>query len=205
MEVFADLVRAVLDHEQIRHCCMIGHSMGGYVTLAFAEAYPACLAGFGLFHSTAFPDNADKQQARLRGISFMRENGAAPFLRQSIPNLFTDQFKQEHPEEVSALVQRGASFEHQALIAYYEAMLKRPDRTAVLASGEVPVLIIAGALDNAVPLRESVAQAALAKTTVFHTLEGAAHMGMWEAAAAANLHLSEYLSFVFGHSNHHQQ
>jgi pimeloyl-ACP methyl ester carboxylesterase len=197
MEFFADLLRALIEQERIERCCVIGHSMGGYAALAFAQAYPGFLTGLGLFHSTAFPDSPEKQQARKRSIAFIRENGAALFLRTATPNLFGDRFKKENPAEVEDLIERGSSANPEVLVSYYEAMLRRPDRTAVLRSARVPVLMIAGIADNAVPLAESLKQAALAPLTFVHFLEDAAHMGMWEAPETAGKVLSDFLRFVY--------
>ncbi len=61
MQDYADCIYALLQHENIEKCIMLGHSMGGYITLAFAEKYPGCLLGFGLVHSTAFADTRRKK------------------------------------------------------------------------------------------------------------------------------------------------
>jgi pimeloyl-ACP methyl ester carboxylesterase len=82
-------------------------------------------------------------------------------------------------------------------------MLERPDRTQVLASSVVPVLLIAGALDKAVPLAESLRQTALAPMTFFHLLEDVAHMGMWEKPEAAARILLDYLGYVYAKNKVH--
>jgi pimeloyl-ACP methyl ester carboxylesterase len=197
VEDFAELIKAILTHENIRHCCLIGHSMGGYVTLAFAEAYPELLSGWGLFHSTAFADSPEKQQARQKGIAFIQENGTAPFLKQSMPNLFAKRFKETHPDQVASLIQRGSLFNPATLIQYYKAMLRRPDRRAVLSSSMVPVWLMIGEQDPAVPLKESLEQTALAQTSFVHILEDVAHMGMWEAVTEVRETLSAYLTYIF--------
>src|SRR5687768_2464498 len=56
---YADCVHALLQHEKIARCILLGHSMGGYITLAFAKKYGEELMGFGLLHSTAFADNEE--------------------------------------------------------------------------------------------------------------------------------------------------
>jgi pimeloyl-ACP methyl ester carboxylesterase len=61
IEDHADVIKTILDEENITECVMIGHSMGGYITLAFAEKYSAVLKGFGLFHSSAFADDEEKK------------------------------------------------------------------------------------------------------------------------------------------------
>jgi pimeloyl-ACP methyl ester carboxylesterase len=197
IETFAELIHALLRHEAVDRCCMIGHSMGGYITLAFAERYPEYLWGWGLFHSTAFEDSAEKKQTRRRSIAFIQENGAMPFLRQSTPKLFADRFKLEQPQEVEALLRRNERFGPDVLVNYYEAMLRRPDRREVLAGSAVPVLLIIGKRDNAVPLKESLELVSLAEMTFVYIMDQAAHMGMWEAVPEANKALDEYLDFAF--------
>ena len=61
---------------------MIGHSMGGYITLAFAEKYPEMLRAFGLFHSSAFADDEEKKETRRKAIKSIRENGPAAFFNR---------------------------------------------------------------------------------------------------------------------------
>ncbi len=197
IETFAELTHALLRHERIEQCCLIGHSMGGYITLAFAEKYPEYLKGWGLFHSTALADNPEKQQARRKGMTFIRENGAQAFLKLSVPNLFADRFKQEQPREVADLIERGALCNPSALISYYEAMLERPDRSAILQNSPVPVLMIIGEQDLAVPLQDSLKQASMAATSFVQILEQVAHMGMWEAAVKTSYALLDFLSFTY--------
>lgn len=69
VEGMADVLETILGHESISNCVIIGHSMGGYVTLAFAEKYPENLLAFGLFHSTAFPDSEEKNLRAARVLN----------------------------------------------------------------------------------------------------------------------------------------
>ena len=68
MESGAVYVREVLTSLAIQKCVLIGHSMGGYVGLAFAEKYPELLLGLVLFHSSALPDSAEKKENRNKTI-----------------------------------------------------------------------------------------------------------------------------------------
>ena len=67
MEGMAESLLDILDNENLSDCIMIGHSMGGYITLAFAEKYESRLRGIGLFHSTAYADSEEKKETRRRG------------------------------------------------------------------------------------------------------------------------------------------
>ena len=79
MELAADCIRQILKEEKIERTILFGHSMGGYITLAFAEKYPDCLTAFGLLHSTAYADSAEKKAGRQRGIDFIRTHGSYEF------------------------------------------------------------------------------------------------------------------------------
>jgi pimeloyl-ACP methyl ester carboxylesterase len=72
---------------------VLGHSMGGYITLAFAEKYASMLNRFGLVHSTAFADSEEKKKSREKSIGMIGEYGSRAFLKNTTPNLFADRFK----------------------------------------------------------------------------------------------------------------
>jgi pimeloyl-ACP methyl ester carboxylesterase len=193
IEWLSDCIKAILDNENIKNCSLIGHSMGGYITLAFAEKYPELLNKFGLFHSTAYADNEEKIQTRRRGIEFIKEHGAYAFLKQSTPNLFGKKFTDEHPEVIAELIERNKSFTNEALIQYYEAMIARRDRTAILKNTSIPFLYIMGAEDKAAPLKDCLEQCYLPSISFTTILGSSAHMGMWEETEKSNSALAEFL------------
>ncbi len=182
--------------------CIIGHSMGGYITLAFAEKYPASLSSFGLFHSSAYADSEEKKAARLKSIEFIKQNGAHAFLKTMIPGLFClpgqDGSKPSDPlmkqQQIDELLEKGKKFSAEALTAYYNAMIARPDRTHVLKNFLHPVLFIMGEHDKVVPLEQSLPQSHLPKQSQLHILRNSAHMGMLEETLKANKALLDFLS-----------
>lgn len=198
LEGLADAVHAMLQHEGLQTCIMIGHSMGGYITLAFAEKYGHLLQGFGLFESSAFADTDEKISTRRKGIAFIQEHGAYNFLKTSIPNLYSPATKQDNPALIEQQLQTGQRFSNEALIAYYEAMIQRLDRTEVLRRSTVPVLFVLGKHDTAVPLQAGLVQCHLPQIAYIHVLEHSGHMGMVEEPERSNTILSQYLSETFG-------
>ena len=193
IEEYAECMKAVLEAEKIKNCVMIGHSMGGYLMLAFAEKYPHYLQGMGLFHSTAYADNEEKKTARRKSIELIRQYGSAAFLEQTIPNLFSDDFKNKAPREVASLIKRYANFKTETLVSYYEAMIRRPDRTGVLKTFPGPVLFIIGENDKAVPLAQSLQQCHLPQLSYIHIFENTAHMGMLENTDLSNHIVENFL------------
>jgi len=190
---FAEVIKCILENEQIASCIMLGHSMGGYITLSFAEKYPALLSGFGFIHSTAFADSEDKKENRLRSISLIETYGAYSFLKNSLPNLFSAAFKEAFPGKIVSLTEKGKLFSNRALQQYSAAMMKREDKTTVLKNATVPVLFICGDQDVAAPLNDLKQQFPLPDCSYIHILENVGHMGMWEAPEQLNNFLLEFI------------
>jgi len=196
MDDYARVIRSILDHESIVSCQLIGHSMGGYITLAFAEKNPEMLESFGLFHSTAYADNEEKKNARKKGIEFIRQYGSAKFIEQTIPNLFSDKFKAESADVIKELLRRFANFNPASLVRYYEGMMERPDRTHVLKKFKKPVLFIMGEYDTAIPLQQSLEQCHLPDFSYIHIAKNSGHMAMLEESNWSNHVLEKFLGNV---------
>lgn len=190
---YADIINALLITENIDSCIMLGHSMGGYITLAFAENYAEKLLKFGLVHSSALADSNEKKLTRLKGIELMDTYGAAPFLKNTIPNLFSSNFKKEHLAMVSGLIDAAQLFNTEACKQYYRAMMNRPDRTAVLKGNPKPILFVIGTEDVAAPMADVLPQTLLPVDADHYILEGVGHMGMWEATDQLNEILIDFI------------
>lgn len=193
MEGLAHSVLAVLEAEKIDHCVMIGHSMGGYITLAFADHYKHKLKGFGLFHSTAYADSEEKKETRRKGIQFIRQHGALEFLKTTTPNLYAPESQKERRDLIEEHLLSVHNFSSEALVSYYEAMMSRPDRSHLLRLTQVPVLFIVGRHDTAVPFDDAMQQSHLPRLSYIHILENSGHMGMVEEPAESNKALLSYL------------
>jgi pimeloyl-ACP methyl ester carboxylesterase len=200
IESMAADIKKILDNEQISLCTMLGHSMGGYVTLAFADMYPHFLEAIGLIHSSAYADGSEKLNARQKNIKFIEENGSAPFLKTMLPNLFASTFKLEHADMVETLIEQAKYFTKDALIGYNRAMMKRPDRSHVLKNSRVPVLFIIGEEDQAVSPADALEQSSFPAVAQVEMIKGIAHMGMLEAPEQVQLAVSDFLKLVAGYS-----
>jgi pimeloyl-ACP methyl ester carboxylesterase len=196
MESLAAVLKELLDKEAIERCVFIGHSMGGYITLAFAENYPERVWAFGFFHSTAYADSEEKKAGRRKSIEFIREHGAAPYIRQSTPNLFAAETREQRPGLVEDMIRRHSKFSAASLIAYLQAMLQRPERLSVLEHFPRPILFVIGEKDQIVPPEQSLQQVHLPRIALVRFLPGAGHMGMLEEAVAGSVIIQEFVNFI---------
>ena len=176
----ADLVYAQVIKPLKVKPLVVGHSLGGYVTLGLAERYASAIGGFCLFHSTGFPDSDEKKQTRNKTMDFVNEKGVGEFIGQFVPGLFHSTFRREHPETVQEVVALCAKTPRLTITSYLSAMRDRPDRMQVLKEFAGEKLIVAGEKDGAIPLEQSLAMKEIVGEKDFCLLENTAHMGMFE-------------------------
>lgn len=155
---------------------LVGHSLGGYVTLAMARQDHDYCQKMVLFHSSAFADPEEKKENRNKTIDFVKRNGVAPFLETFVPTLF---FDKNHPS-ISRVKNITARTPQETLIAYTEAMRDRPSREEFLKKYKGLTLVIAGEEDGVIPMEISQKMAELSPKITFCTLEKTGHMGMYE-------------------------
>jgi pimeloyl-ACP methyl ester carboxylesterase len=197
MEGLAVCVQTILHAENVTDCIMIGHSMGGYITLAFADKFASMLNGFGLVHSTSYADNEEKKDTRKKGIAFISDNGSTAFLKTAIPNLYAAITKEKNPDLINEHVESSQTFSKAALTAYYQSMIKRPDRSSVLNKTKLPVLFILGKQDTTIPLHDGLKQSHLPMWSYVHILEESGHMGMTEEPEKVNSFITSYISSIY--------
>ncbi|WP_100313853.1 alpha/beta fold hydrolase [Thermoflavifilum aggregans] len=187
MELLAELVKVILDQEKVEQCVLVGHSMGGYVAMAFADAYADRMKGLCLLHSTAYEDSEEKRQARVRSIQFIQTHGSELFLKQMVPGLFASHYVHAHPDEVNQIVKQSQRIPAEMLIAYYRAMMKRPDRSYLLRTLRIPIAFVFGKEDTSLLLDQALSMISLPGDSTVHVLEQTGHMSMIEHPRLARL------------------
>ncbi len=171
----------VIETKEIDSCCLIGHSMGGYIALAFAERYPEVVTGLVLFHSTAYPDSEERKETRMKHIEFLESHGLNLFLRNFIPNLFTNQFVEAYPEIIDKQRKDAQRIDVGGFISAIRAMRNRPNRLDILKKATYPVGYIIGKEDKAIPLEDVTAQVEALSNPMVLVLDKVGHSGMVEA------------------------
>lgn len=157
MEENANAVHEVLEHLNIEKAIIVGHSMGGYVGLAFAELYPNNVRKLVLLNSTSKEDSAEKKLNRTRAIKAVKQNYEA-FVSLAIANLFSENNRTRLAKEIEKVKEQALKTPLQGIIASLEGMKIRKDREEFLQKNLFPVLLILGKKDPVLNYEESIAQ-----------------------------------------------
>ena len=152
MELMAEAVNAVLEELQLQKCDFIGHSMGGYVLLAFLEKYPGKVKDIMLLNSHPQEDSEEKKEVRTRSIEVVKKNKKA-YLSMAISNLLTPEDDKKFASEVQELKERAYNFPTAGITAALEGMKLRKDRTLVLKNYNETKVIVAGKEDPLMDLK----------------------------------------------------
>ncbi len=163
MEDNANVVNEVLNHLNIKKAIILGHSMGGYVGLAFAELYPEKIQKLILLNSTSKEDSAEKKANRTRAIKAVKQN-YVNFVSLAIANLFSENNRTRLTDEIEKAKTEALKTPLQGIVASLEGMKIRKDREALLKQNLFPVLLILGKKDPVLNYEESLAQ--IENTTV---------------------------------------
>jgi pimeloyl-ACP methyl ester carboxylesterase len=190
MEDNADVVMAVLQHLKIRKVVFIGHSMGGYVALAFAELYPENVKGIVLLNSTSRADSEDRKTNRDRAIKAVKQNYTA-FVRMSIANLFSEKNRTILLNEIENVKTEALKTPLQGIVASLEGMKIRKDREVILHFASYPILLILGKEDPVLIYDENVTQ--IENTAVKLHILNDGHMSHIENCDELLLVLSDFL------------
>ncbi|MDF1672570.1 MAG: alpha/beta hydrolase [Vicingaceae bacterium] len=193
MEEMAEAVYEVLKHLKLKKYYLVGHSMGGYVSLALAENYPDNIRGLCMFHSSAKADSEAKQKDRGRAIKVVKRN-AKIFIDEAIPNLFNTQIK-PNKLGISKSKKIALSTSKQGIVAALEGMRIRLDREIILKFAPYPVLYIVGKEDNILPFKDLISQAKLSDNGSYVLLDKVGHMGFFEAKKECLKIIKEFITF----------
>ena len=154
MESIADIVRALLEHLGIETVSIIGHSMGGYVALAFLEQHHKMVRQVILLNSTPYADSEERRQNRKRALELIPKNKEL-FIPVAINNLFAEDTRIQFSEAISKLITEANAMDVAGIQASIRGMLIRVDRSDVLKRFRGSKIIVAGTKDGVVPITDS--------------------------------------------------
>jgi pimeloyl-ACP methyl ester carboxylesterase len=186
IRMYVEVLHELMHHLHIEQYYIVGHSMGGYIGLSFADYYVNHVQGLLLFHSTTYEDNEAKKTSRMKVAEFIQEWGVSKYLEIATPNLFGDAFKKTNPGIIQNVIDSGSGISQEAMIQFVFAMRNRKAMTHLLQQHTIPVWMIAGDADLAVTIQDSLEQIKLLPSSNSLVLNNVGHMGMFEATNQVN-------------------
>ncbi len=193
MEFMADVVKHVLDQIGVDQCILVGHSMGGYVALAFLANYSERLKALSLFHSHPLADTSETKANREREISLIREGKKELIYNANIPKAFANDNLEKYRDDVDFAREIARKTPGSGIIAVLNGMMQRPDYRETLRNCPVPFLWILGKKDNYIPCEAIMEKVTLPEKGTLTLLDHSGHMGFIEER---NISLGIILDFI---------
>lgn len=178
MELMADEVKQVVDRENLDQFHLLGHSMGGYISLAFAEKFPDSLKSLTLFFSTYFADDEEKKEQRIKSYRIIKD-AFAHYARAGIPNLFNQNERDVLEGKIETALETALSTNNLGALACVKGMVARTDKKHILENLEAKIVVIAGKQDNAVKTDKTI-NSLPDRTNIKSYIVDCGHNGHWE-------------------------
>lgn len=193
MEFLADTMAEALRALGIARCTLVGHSMGGYVALAFCEHHPELLDGVVLLSSTPYADAPEKAENRRREIALVQAGKKELLSRVAPAAGFAEENRARMRDAIEDLAEQVLLTEDEGIVALLRGMIERPDRNEVLRRSSVPQLFLFGRKDGYIPAETAEALAAAHPQAQVVWLEHSGHMGFLEEPEACAAALLEFV------------
>ena len=171
---YASDIKGLLNHLKIKEAFLAGHSMGGYVALAFGREYSEAVSGLGLVSSQGAADTPERKEGRYATAKQVLDEGVKIVAESMTSKLSADM-------RIQSFVRKLISEQRpQGVSSALTAMAERPDSTELLSTFHFPFVIVHGDADELIPVERGREMKAALPDAHFVELPNAGHMPMME-------------------------
>jgi pimeloyl-ACP methyl ester carboxylesterase len=196
MEFMADVVKELIIHLGLNRVFMTGHSLGGYVTLAFLESYPQLLNGYCLFHSQPFADTPEALEKRKREIEIVKLGKKNLMYPDNVIRMFAHSNLEKFADALRKSKDIASLIPGAGIIAVLNGMMIRPSRLSFMEEGNAPCLWILGTMDNYIPCEMIQAKVKLPANAKAVVLNNSGHLGFVEEEDLSVKTVSEFVNSI---------
>jgi pimeloyl-ACP methyl ester carboxylesterase len=193
MEFMATAVKELLNNLKIKKIFLTGHSLGGYVTLAFLELFPEYLSGYCLFHSQPFSDPPEALEKRKREIEIVKKGKKSLMYPDNIIRMFAVSNLEKFSEALQRSKDIASRISGEGITAILKGMMIRPSRLSLMEEGRVPCLWILGSKDNYIPCDFIQTKVNLPSNARLIVFKDSGHMGFIEEEDMAVETVTEFI------------
>jgi len=194
MEFMAVAIKELFDHLGIIKVFLTGHSLGGYVTLAFLELFPDLLSGYCLFHSQPFADTPAAIEKRKREIEIVKMGKKNLMYPDNVIKMFASPNLEKFSDALQRSKNIASRIPGEGIIAVLNGMMIRTSRLTFMEEGKVPCLWILGSMDNYIPHDFIQKQVNLPDNAKIVILANSGHMGFVEEEEFTIRTIREFVS-----------
>ncbi len=180
MESIAELLDTLFIELNLNNFVIVGHSMGGYVALAYAEMYCNKISGLVLLHSSVYADTHEKAENRLREISLIQEGKKELIFKSNLPRMFADSNVVKYGEVIGNITSKALTHSENGICALLRGMIERSDKQQFIEQFSKPLLFIFGMKDNYIAVEAANKMGNINKNARVIWLENSGHMGFVE-------------------------
>lgn len=193
IDQYADDIAVLLTQLHLDNVVLVGCSMGGYVSLAFWRRHRHRVRALVLADTRATPDTDETRARRRQQIETARAEGSTAIANAMISGVVGKTTREKQPDTYDAVHRMMAQAPVDGIVGALEAMMTREDATPLLASIDVPTLVVVGAEDVITPVKEARAMQELIPGSSLEVISQAGHLACLERPAAFNHVLAEFL------------
>jgi pimeloyl-ACP methyl ester carboxylesterase len=193
MEFMAAAIKELLDILGLQKVFLAGHSLGGYIALAFLELYPETLSGYCLFHSHPLADSPEAIKKRDREIRIVESGKKDLMYPDNVTRMFAEKNPEKFPEALVRSREIASRIPGPGIISVLKGMIARPSRLSVMEEGRVPCLWILGLLDNYIPAEAIQQKVHLPANADVVILKNSGHLGFIEEEELAAEIVTEFV------------
>lgn len=194
MEFLAEVIKGFIDTMNLSNVFLTGHSLGGYVTLAFLDKYPEMLRGYCLFHSHPFPDTQETVRKREQEIQIVRSGKKFLMYPGNITMMFAGSNLDPMADEVQRAKDIASRTSDEGIIGVLNGMKIRPSRLPLMEKGVIPCLWILGRKDNYIRCDEIRKRITLPPNAKLVILENSGHLGFVEEESLSVKVMTDFIS-----------
>jgi pimeloyl-ACP methyl ester carboxylesterase len=181
---YAEVIRDYVQAHALEDVFLVGHSMGGYTSLAYANQFPDKVRGLCMFHSTASADSPEKRADREKAIALVNHNKVS-YARTLLTSVFAVKNREAMKEKIDELVGVASGMTEEAIIAAQRAMMNRPERIDFLKTRHFPLFYFLGQYDELLPPARIGRELSEIPGLIIHECSKAGHMGQYESPSEA--------------------
>jgi pimeloyl-ACP methyl ester carboxylesterase len=196
MEFMASAVKELLDSLSIEKVFLTGHSLGGYVALAFLELFPESLSGYCLFHSQPFPDPSEALEKRRREILVIEAGKKDLMYPDNVIRMFAPVNLVNYSDALQRSKEIASQIPGEGIIAVLKGMIIRPSRLNLVEKGRVPFLWILGSMDNYIPCDLVQSKVKLPVNAKVVILKNSGHIGFIEEEENSIKAITEFVNQI---------